>query len=103
MSLFVKQLNFFDDLKLRVSAGQTGGQGVSAYATRSRFVVSNYGMGGSLQSGMAESRWGGPAAALLKWETTNQFDIGLDIAFLNNRVNLTVDAYYKKTKRPIVG
>ena len=55
-------------------------------------------MGGSLQSGMAESRWGGPAAALLKWETTNQFDIGLDIAFLNNRVNLTVDAYYKKTK-----
>ena len=95
---FVKQLNFFDDLKLRVSAGQTGGQGVSAYATRSRFVVSNYGMGGSLQSGMAESRWGGPAAALLKWETTNQFDIGLDIAFLNNRVNLTVDAYYKKTK-----
>lgn len=47
---------------------------------------------------MAESRWGGPAAALLKWETTNQFDIGLDIAFLNNRVNLTVDAYYKKTK-----
>lgn len=95
---FVKQLNFFDDLKLRVSARQTGGQGVSAYATRSRFVVSNYGMGGSLQSGMAESRWGGPAAALLKWETTNQFDIGLDIAFLNNRVNLTVDAYYKKTK-----
>lgn len=35
---FVKQLNFFDDLKLRVSAGQTGGQGVSAYATRSRLL-----------------------------------------------------------------
>lgn len=55
-------------------------------------------MGGSLQSGMAEDRWGGPAATLLKWETTNQFDVGLDIAFLNSRVNLTVDAYYKKTK-----
>ena len=45
-----------------------------------------------------EDRWGGPAATLLKWETTNQFDVGLDIAFLNSRVNLTVDAYYKKTK-----
>ena len=95
---FLKRLNFFDNLKLRVSAGQTGGQGVSAYATRSRFVTSDYGMGGSLQSGMAEDRWGGPAATLLKWETTNQFDVGLDIAFLNSRVNLTVDAYYKKTK-----
>lgn len=49
---FLKRLNFFDNLKLRVSAGQTGGQGVSAYATRSRFVTSDYGMGGSLQSGM---------------------------------------------------
>ena len=95
---FLKRLNFFDNLKLRVSAGQTGGQGVSAYATRSRFVTSDYGMGGSLQSGMAEDRWGGPAATLLKWETTNQFDVGLDIDFLNSRVNLTVDAYYKKTK-----
>lgn len=73
---FLKRLNFFDNLKLRVSAGQTGGQGVSAYATRSRFVTSDYGMGGSLQSGMAEDRWGGPAATLLKWETTNQFDVG---------------------------
>ena len=44
---FLKRLNFFDNLKLRVSAGQTGGQGVSAYATRSRFVTSDYGMGGT--------------------------------------------------------
>lgn len=95
---FLKRLNFFDNLKLRVSAGQTGGQGVSAYATRSRFVTSDYGMGGSLQSGMAEDRWGGPAATLLKWETTNQFDVGLDIAFLNSRVNLTVDAYYPQIR-----
>lgn len=94
---FMKDLNVFDNLKLRVSAGQTGGQGVGAYMTRSRFVPANYGMGGSIQSGMGESRWGGPAATLLKWETTNQFDVGLDMAFLNNRVNLTIDAYYKKT------
>lgn len=56
---FIKSLNFFDNLKLRVSAGQTGNQGVSAYATRSRFVSSNYPYDGTLTSGMAEDRWGG--------------------------------------------
>lgn len=94
---FIKSLNFFDNLKLRFSGGQTGNQGVNAYATRSRFVSSNYPIDGVLTSGMAEDRWGGPAAPDLKWETTTQYDLGLDASFLNNRVNLVIDAYYKKT------
>lgn len=94
---FIKSLHIFDNLKLRASAGQTGNQGVSAYATRSRFVSSNYPIDGTMTSGMAEDRWGGPAAPDLKWETTNQYDLGLDMSILNNRVNLTVDLYYKKT------
>lgn len=94
---FIKNLNFFDNLKLRFSAGQTGNQGISAYATRSRFEAQNYPFDGTMNPGSGEDRWGGPAAANLKWETTNQFDVGLDAAFLNNRVNLVVDWYYKKT------
>lgn len=94
---WVKNLNFFNDLKLRLSFGQTGNQGVSAYATRSRFVASNYLEDGALSAGMAEDRWGGPAAPLLKWETTDQADLGLDMSVFNNRFNLTVDLYYKKT------
>lgn len=94
---FIKNLNFFDNLKLRFSAGQTGNQGINAYATRSRFEAQNYPYDGSLTAGSGEDRWGGPAAANLKWETTNQFDLGLDVAFLNNRVNLVVDLYKKKT------
>lgn len=93
----IKSLNFFDNLKLRLSAGQTGSQGVSAYATRSRFGTANYPYDGVLTAGMSESRWGGPAAPDLKWETTNQYDLGLDMTFFNNRVNLVVDAYYKRT------
>ena len=50
-----------------------------------------------MNPGAGEDRWGGPAAANLKWETTNQFNLGLDAAFFNNRVNLVVDLYYKKT------
>ena len=93
----IKSLNVFDNLKLRLSAGQTGNQGVSAYATRSKFVASNYTYDGTLTSGMAEDRWGGPAAPDLKWETTTQYDLGLDASFLNNRANLVFDIYYKKT------
>lgn len=93
----IKSLNFFDNLKLRISAGQTGNQGVSAYATRSKFVASNYTFDGKLRSGMAEDRWGGPAAPDLKWETTNQYDLGLDVSFFNSRVNFVFDVYYKKT------
>lgn len=93
----IKSLNFFDNLKLRLSAGQTGNQGVNAYATRSKFVASNYSFDGKLSSGMAEDRWGGPAAPDLKWETTNQYDVGLDVSFFNSRVNFIFDVYYKKT------
>lgn len=94
---FIQSLNFFDNLKLRVSAGQTGNQGVNAYATRSRFVSSNYPFDGKQTSGMAEDRWGGPAAPDLKWEVTNQYDIGLDVSVLKSRINLVVDLYHKKT------
>lgn len=94
---FVKRLDFFDDLKLRISYGQTGNQGVNAYATRSRFGSQNYPYNGSLSSGYAESRWGGPANPNLKWETTTQSNLGLDMTFLNSRFNLNVDIYNKKT------
>ena len=33
----------------------------------------------------------------LTWETTDQFDVGVDFSMFNSKLNLTVDAYYKKT------
>jgi TonB-linked SusC/RagA family outer membrane protein len=95
---FIKNLGIFDNLKLRLSYGQTGNQGINAYATRSRMVASLYPYNGSLTGGYAEDRWGGPAAPNLKWETTNQYNVGLDISILKNRVNFIIDWYYKHTK-----
>lgn len=34
----------------------------------------------------------------LKWETTEQLDFGIDLGFLNGRINLTMDYYIKTTK-----
>ena len=82
---------------MRLSYGQTGNQGVNAYATRSRMTVQQYPVNGSLTNGLAEDRWGGPASPNLKWETTNQYNVGLDMSFLKNRINFVVDAYYKET------
>ncbi len=94
---FIKKLNLFSTLKLRLSYGQTGNQGISAYATRSRMTNQQYPNDGSLSAGYAEDRWGGPASPNLKWETTTQYNAGLDISFLNNRINFVIDAYKKKT------
>ncbi len=94
---FIKDLKIFDDLKLRGSYGQTGNQGISAYATLSKMTAQNYPYNGSLTSGFAEDRWGGPASPNLKWETTHQSDLGLDMSLFKNRVNFVVDLYYKKT------
>lgn len=95
---FIKNWGIFDNLKLRLSYGQTGNQGINAYATRSRMVAYLYPYNGSLTSGYGEDRWGGPAAPNLKWETTNQYNLGMDIGILHNRVNLVIDYYDKQTK-----
>ncbi|GHT15331.1 SusC/RagA family TonB-linked outer membrane protein [Bacteroidia bacterium] len=95
---FIKNLGIFDNLKLRLSYGQTGNQGINAYATRSRMVAFLYPYNNSLSSGYAEDRWGGPAAPNLKWETTSQYNVGLDIGVLKNRVNFVIDYYEKHTK-----
>ena len=83
--------------KWRVSFGETGNQGIGAYRTLTVLDAANYPYDGALSSGMAMIDWRGPANPDLKWETTRQFDAGLDIGFLNNRINLTVDYYYKRT------
>ena len=94
---FIKKMNIFSNLKLRASYGQTGNQAIGAYATRDYLTVANYPINGALESGFANLTWRGPANPDLKWETTSQYNIGVDMGFFQNKVNFTVDLYYKKT------
>lgn len=84
--------------KWRVSYGQTGNQAIGAYRTLTVLEAANYPYNGTLESGEAMIDWRGPTNPDLKWETTDQADAGLDIGFLNNRINLTFDYYYKRTR-----
>lgn len=94
---WIKNLNVFDDLKLRLSYGQTGNQGIDTYATLPAMSTAGYVYNGSLAFGYAEQTWKGPINKDLRWETTDQVDLGLDMSFLKGRINFTVDAYYKRT------
>ncbi|HOS45826.1 MAG TPA: TonB-dependent receptor [Paludibacter sp.] len=97
---WIKSLNTFDTFKLRISAGQTGNQGVAAYATRSKMLTQNkgYTYDNSYVTGFAEDYWNGPSNPNLKWETTTQYNLGIDVGFLKNRINFVIDLYKKDTK-----
>ncbi|MDR2954524.1 MAG: TonB-dependent receptor [Prevotella sp.] len=95
---FIKNLDIFSNLKLRASYGQTGNQGIGAYETLALLGTANYPYGSGLTSGYAEQVWRGPVNKDLKWETTDQYNAGIDFGFMNSRINIVVDYYYKKTK-----
>ncbi len=91
-----------DNMKLRIGWGQNGNQDVPPYATIESYYTnsyhSNYAIDGaqnSVYSGFTQSRNGNPD---LKWETTTQTNIGLDLGFFNNHLTVTADYFMKKTK-----
>jgi TonB-linked SusC/RagA family outer membrane protein len=90
-------MNVVSDAKLRVSYGRTGNQGVGPYMTLSKLIPYPYTFGGTLANGYADDYYAGPGNPDLKWETTDQYDAGLDLGFLKNRVNFHADLYYKRT------
>lgn len=93
---FIKNLNTFSNLKLRVGWGVTGNQSIAPYSTLGLMSPLIYSYGTSTSSvGYAIAS---PASPDLKWETTTQTDFGVDFGLLNNRLNITADYYNKDTK-----
>jgi len=79
-------------LKLRVSYGKTGNSNIG-YAAYSQFSpFDSYSFNNVLYNGVALTQLGNPN---LKWETTSEFNVGLDFSLLNNRINVTTDYYYR--------
>lgn len=93
---FIKDLNIFSNLKPRISFGVTGNQdGIGTYPSYALLGSTGYVVNGEKVTGYYPSQ---VANTNLKWETTSQFDAGIDLGFFNNRLSITVDGYYKKTK-----
>ncbi|MDB5121147.1 MAG: rane protein [Sphingobacteriales bacterium] len=95
---FLKSLTSLSDLKLRISYGKTGNQeGIDYYP-----YLAVYGLSGNTsQYQLGNNFFNGytPAAydKNLRWEETSTYNAGIDYGFLNNRINGSVDVYFKKT------
>ena len=105
--------NWIDDLKLRASWGETGNQAISNYA-RFGLYAATYG-GERNESTAYDLRADGSGGILpsgfratqaqnndLKWETTEQYNVGIDYTLLGNSLYGTVDAYVKKVKDMLI-
>jgi len=104
--------SWLDDLKIRLSWGKTGNQAISNTA-RYALYVADYGsdrvtstaydlllqQSGIFPSGYYASQTANPN---LKWETTIQYNAGIDYGFLGNRLTGTFDAYIKDVKDMLI-
>jgi TonB-linked SusC/RagA family outer membrane protein len=88
---FLKNSKFVNFLKLRSSYGITGNAEIGNFSYRSLYGAAAY----ASISGLVTSQIGDDK---LKWESTNQFDIGLDFGLLNSRITGEIDYFTKKTK-----
>ncbi|MEM9831327.1 MAG: TonB-dependent receptor [Bacteroidota bacterium] len=85
----------FTSLKLRAGWGQVGNQAVDPYSTFATLRFNNYAFDGS--SAAAGTVLDSFENQDLTWETTSQFNVGVDIGFLEGRGNLSLDGYQKTT------
>lgn len=101
---FEKAKETVNELKLRVSYGTLGNlNGVGNYATQS-VVNSGYNavQGGSWWLGATTgASWVSPED--LTWEKTKTFNVGTDVAILNNKLSLTADYFIQRTEGLLLG
>lgn len=92
---FKPLINTINDLKVRASFGTTGNMEIGQYQSLSTLYSLNYLFGNNVVTGFAPSRI---PNSNLGWETTYQYDAGLDVGLFDSRISLSLDAYYKKTE-----
>ena len=88
---FMKGLTWLSNGKLRVGWGQTGNSGIGAYKWGVALKTQTSALG-------AGNRPANIPNEAIQWESQEQWNVGLDLGFLNNRINLTVDWYRKESK-----
>ncbi|PXV65025.1 TonB-linked SusC/RagA family outer membrane protein [Dysgonomonas alginatilytica] len=84
---FVKKLNIFDQLKLRAGYGIVGNQNIPLYAIYSLWLP--YVSGGTVLP-RSDGKMGNTD---LRWEKQKQWNFGLDVSILQNRLSFTADYY----------
>ena len=93
---FMSSVEWLNDLKLRGSWGQLGNQDIGLYRyTSTVYADFPYDFSNRLVNGYSQKYF---ANKDITWETSEMLDIGVDVAFFNNKLQLTADWYKKYTK-----
>lgn len=92
---FMKDVDPVSNLKLRLSYGVVGNEGIAPYQSQGTLVSVSVPFGPSVNGGgLAPMTM---PNADLAWESTKQYDAGMDIGLLNSRINIVADVYLKYT------
>ena len=94
---FLKGNPIISTLKLRTSYGLTGNSEIDPYASKSLLGAINdyaFPLNGQKVQGVGTNRLGNDD---LKWEKTAQYDFGLELGLIKNRISVEADIYYRKT------
>lgn len=92
---FMKDIPFLSNFKLRVGWGIVGNDRIANYLSLDLYTDSKYGLGNKLVTVMNPKQL---ANKNLKWEGSSTANIGFDLGFFNNRMNLTIDYFVKNTQ-----
>lgn len=93
---FLQQQSVLSDLKLRAGFGRLGNQGINNFETFQTFVVSGAAvLGDRILQGAAPARIPNPE---LRWETSEEINVGLDFGFWRNRLTGALEYFVKSTK-----
>ena len=96
---FFVNIHFMDDLKLRIGYGVTGNQEIGNYSFASVLETYQYNFNGKPVSAIVPNVMPNPN---VQWENQKQANIGIDLSFLKNRVNPTIDGYVKNPEKMLV-
>lgn len=91
---FLKNSNVLSNLKVRLSYGVTGNQGIAPYQTQGSLSRTTYAWDETPAYGYRSSTLANPN---LKWESTETYNIGLDFGFLGGRINGNIEMYNTNT------
>ena len=91
---YFKKYDKLNELKFRISYGKIGSNPISPYQSLALMTPIRYNFNDEIITGFYESNL---ANDDLTWETTDQFNFGIDLGLFDSKLNFTVDMYHKVT------
>ena len=93
------KMDNFNYLKVRAGYGVTGNQEIGDYSFASVYNTGQYSFNGNVVNSLVAYKLSNPD---IHWEEMQQYNLGLDFAFLHSRLRLNIDAYIKNTNGMLV-